>query len=198
MAAPARQLLDCCSRAMKIQRLRPGVGVECFQLMEVSAWPEFPAPPGVVLPAASDEVPSPFYEDGNKVPLGFIGANDMLCNVCIEPLLQDDAQITVHALRQLMCSARDGTGAYAPISWAGGRHYFPHVFHEACILQWFAQQLNAGQSASCPTCRKAPFNAAHGGDDQVFSADGGDDQVFSAGADADDATTLDQVSSFSS
>ena len=197
MSAPARQLLDGCSRAIKIQRLRPGEGVECFQLMEVSAWPEFPAPsgvagPAVVLPAASDGIPSPFYEDAKKVPLGFIGANGgQVCSVCLEPLLppndEDDAQITVHTLRQLMCSTRDGTGAYAPISWAGGGHYFPHVFHETCILQWFNQQLNTGQSACCPKCRKAPFNAAHGGDDQVFSA----------GSDADDVTTLYQVSSFS-
>jgi hypothetical protein len=200
MSAPARQLLDGCSRAIKIQRLGPGQGVECFQLMEVSAWPEFPAPPGVVLPAASDEFPSPFYEDGNKVPLGFIGASDeKQCNGCLEPLLGDE--ITVYTLRQLMCSTRDDAGACAPISWAtapGQRpHYFPHVFHEACILQWFETRLNTGQSALCPACRNVPFNAAHGGDVPFNAAHGGDDEVFSAGTDADDVTTLNHVSSFS-
>ena len=166
--AQARQLLDGCSRTITVTRLAAAVGVNAFRVA-TGAFPEFrpggAAAAAVVLPAASDEFPTPFFRDGIRKPESFIGDGDeemtKKCGVCASSLLgqPDGDELAVDQpvmLRQLMCHQRNPQmGAVAkPVWWtAGGDHYFPHLFHGECIEAWFQTKLQQHQQPVCPECR---------------------------------------------
>jgi hypothetical protein len=159
--ARARQLLDACSRTITVTRVQAGAGVNAFRV-ETSAFPELHAGvPVAGVPAASDEVPTFFYENGIKTPENFNvdGGNGKMCLVCANDLIGDelgealpvDQSVT---LRQLMCmQLQPGTGAMQPVHWLGGGHFFPHACHSPCIEKWFVTKLQEHQLPTCPKCR---------------------------------------------
>lgn len=167
--ALARQLLDSCSRTITVTRIQAGDGVNAFRA-ETSAFPELhaggAAAAAVALPAASDEFPTPFFNDGIKTPENFnVDGGEgrrKTCGVCKYDLIGDDLGEALAVdqsvtLRQLMCTHLQPDGALQPQTWSGGGHYFPHVCHSPCIEKWFRTKLQQGQPPFCPQC-KAVFS----------------------------------------
>lgn len=168
--ARARQLLDSCSRTITVTRIQAGDGVNAFRA-ETSAFPELNASgaavAAVALPAASDEFPTPFFNDGIKVPENFNvdggEGGKKTCGVCFNDLIGDELGEALAVgqsvtLRQLMCTQlQPGTGARQPLHWLGGGHFFPHVYHGPCIEAWFLLKLQQHQPPACPHC-KAVFS----------------------------------------
>ena len=163
--ARARQLLDSCSRTITVTRIQAGDGVNAFRA-ETSAFPELhaggAAAAAVALPGASDEFPTPFFNGGIKTPENFDGGTK-ICDVCQCDLIGDEHGEALAVgqsvtLRQLMCTQlQPGTGARQFAAWAGGGHYFPHVYHGPCIEAWFVSRLQQHQPPACPHC-KAVFS----------------------------------------
>jgi hypothetical protein len=161
----ARQLLDACSRTITFTRIQAGDGINAFRV-KTSAFPELHASGGaaaaIVLPAAGDEVPTAFFGDGIKTPENFNvdGGQDMRkkCVVCANDLIGDEHGEALAVgqsvtLRQLMCTQlQPGTGAMQLVAWAGGGHYFPHVYHGPCIEQCFQTKMQQHHSPACPLC----------------------------------------------
>jgi hypothetical protein len=166
--ARARQLLDSCSRTIAVTRIQTGDGVKAFRA-ETSAFPELhaggAAAAAVALPGASDEFPTPFFNDGIKTPENFnVDGGEgrrKICLLCLSDLIGDEHGEALAVgqsvtLRQLMCThPQPGTGALQPAAckMAGGSHYFPHVYHGPCIENWFRTKLQEGQPPSCLYCR---------------------------------------------
>jgi hypothetical protein len=172
--AHARQLLDSCSRTVTVTRLQPGSHINAFEA-RTSAFPVFVPglhgadAPANVLPAASDVFPTPLFNDGVKMPENFnTNGEDPIpcwcgCDLLGAPPPADEiegdwpGELAVGqsvTLRQLMCrQLQPGTGAMLPLDWAGGGHYFPHVFHSVCLEKWFQTLLQQHQQPTCPTCR---------------------------------------------
>ena len=157
--AGARQLLDSCSRTITVTRIQAGDGVNAFRA-ETSAFPELhaggAAAAAVALPAASDEFPTPFFNDGIKAPENFnVDGGRKTCDVCQYDLIGDELGEALAVgqsvtLRQLMCIHPQ---RLQPQAWAGGGHYFPHVYHGPCIETWFASNLQQQQPPACPHCK---------------------------------------------
>jgi len=162
--ALARQLLDSCSRTITVTRIQAGDGVKAFRA-ETSAFPELhaggAAAAAVALPAASDEFPTPFFNDGIKTPENFnnVDGGTKICDVCQCDLIGDEHGEALAVgqsvtLRQLMCTHKQpGTGALQFQAWAGGGHFFPHVYHSPCIEKCFVKKLQEHQPPACPHCR---------------------------------------------
>ena len=177
--ARARQLLDSCSRTITVTRIQAGDGVNAFRA-ETSAFPELNASgaavAAVALPAASDEFPTPFFNDGIKVPENFNvdggEGGKKTCGVCFNDLLGDELGEALAVgqsvtLRQLMCTQlQPGTGAMQLAAWAGGGHYFPHVYHGPCIEECFRTKLQQHHPPDCPLC-KAEFSNHHQSEEQI-------------------------------
>jgi hypothetical protein len=161
----ARQLLDTCSRTITFTRIQAGDGINAFRA-ETSAFPELhaggAAAAAVALPAG-DEVPTPFFNDGIKTPENFnVDGGEggrKTCGVCQNDLIGDELGEALAVgqsvtLRQLMCIHPQ---RLQPQAWAGGGHYFPHVYHGPCIEAWFVSRLQQFQPPACPHC-KAVFS----------------------------------------
>jgi hypothetical protein len=164
--AYTRQLLDSCSRTIVVTRLQPGSDINAFE----ASTSAFPVVPGAAAPPNDPSLfPTPLYNDGVRVPENFnMNGEDPIPCWCGYDLLgapppADDiegdwpGELAVGqsvTLRQLMCRRlQPETGAMLPMDWAGGGHYFPHVFHSVCLEKWFQTLLQQHQQPTCPTCR---------------------------------------------
>jgi hypothetical protein len=169
--APARRLLDGCSRTITVTRLQAGADISAFRA-ETSAFPELHAGSAaaavVALPAAgNDYFPTPLFNDGIRTPESFNvdGEERKACGVCKNDLLGNELGDELNVgqsvtLRQLMCMQQNpATGSMEPVHWAGD-HRFPHVFHSHCIEDWFQVKLQQHLLPVCPHC-KSVFRLSH-------------------------------------